>query len=297
MNIVTHFNSKEDILNYIDKCEQNFKINFRKCVDSILKSGEVRFIMLSGPTCSGKTTAAKMLTEALENAGHRVGLISIDDFFFNRADLDKRERLDYDSVAALDLELLENSVKLIRDYKPVDLPIYDFKYGRRSGSRVYKTAPGDVTIFEGIQAVYPEVVSLFDKRETKSIYISVSDEAFIEREQINGRNVRLMRRILRDYINRSTTPSFSLKLWKSVCENEDRAIIPNKDKCDYQIDSLLGYDFGVLKVPVCTLLKEVAYNDENIALARELTDILNKVDMIPEEYIPADSLFNEFVGK
>lgn len=297
MNIVTHFNDNEEIIAYIQKCEENFKSNFDKCSDSLLACDNIRFIMLSGPTCSGKTTAAKMLTAALENAGHRVGLISIDDFFFNRAELDKREKLDYDSVAALDLELLEKSVKLIHDYKPVNLPIYDFKYGRRAGSRVYKTKPGDVTIFEGIQAVYPEVVNLFDKSETKSIYISVSDEAVIDSKRISGRTVRLMRRILRDYINRSTTPSFSLKLWKSVCENEDKSIMPNKDKCDYHIDSLLGYDFGVLKVPVCTLLKEVADDDENITLARELTGILNKVDMIPEEYVPTDSLFNEFLGK
>lgn len=284
------------MIEYIENCENRFKEEFTACTESLMMQEGLRFIMLSGPTCSGKTTLARMLTEALENAGHKVGFVSIDDFYFNRAELKKRDKLDFESVSAIDLKLLSKCVASLHRYKPTKLPVYDFNTGERRGTRLYQTAPGDITVFEGIQAVYPEITSLFDKSETRSIYISVSDNACLNDEKIPGRTVRLLRRILRDYIKRSTSPDFSLKLWKSVCENEDKSINPYKDVCDYKIDSLLGYDFGVLKEPVTKLLQSVREKD-NISLANSLIALLDKVQPIPEELVPSWSLFNEFIGK
>ncbi len=296
MRIITHFEDYNVASEYIKKCEQRFKGELTRCIDEILNTQRLRFIMLSGPTCSGKTTAAQMLADCLKKDGRRVFIVSIDDFFYSRAELNKRETLDYDSVESIDLELFKECVSSIHDTKPTYLPIYDFKYGRRSGKRLYEIGPKDITIFEGIQALYPEITNFFDKSETRSIYISVSDKASLDCENIPGRTVRLFRRIFRDYIQRSTSPDFSLKIWNSVCDNEDKSINPYKDKCDFKIDSLLGYELSILKEPVSKLLKCVSA-PENKETAQELLKLLSKVDALPDALVPSDSLFNEFLGK
>lgn len=295
LNILTHFENEEKIREYIEQCERGFRARIDDCVRSLISDSSLKFITLSGPTCSGKTTAASMIVQRLEAAGYKVGAVSIDDFFFDRAVLDRRGVLDYDSIDTIDLELLADVIVGIEQNEPVMIPMFDFQKGKRNGYRRYKTDAHSITIFEGIQAVYPEVVKLFDKNDTKSIYISVAQDVSFDGKCADARTVRLLRRLVRDHIRRSAAPEFTLTLWKSVCENEDRSILPYKDSCDLKIDSLLGYELSVLREPVTKLLSQIEEGDRNYKTACELIKLFESVTPIDASFVPQDSLFCEFI--
>ena len=295
MNILTHFENEEKIKEYIEKCEHGFRERIDDCVRSLMSDSALKFITLSGPTCSGKTTAASMIVQRLESAGYKVGVVSIDDFFYDRELLDSRGVLDYDSIDTIDLEFLADVIFGIEHNEPVMIPIFDFKKGKRNGYRRYKTDAHSITIFEGIQAVYPEVVKLFDKNDTKSIYISVAEDMFFDDKSVDARTVRLLRRLVRDHIRRSAAPQFTLTLWESVCENEDRSILPYEDSCDFKIDSLLGYELSVLKEPVTKLLSQINEGEQQYNTACRLIELLDNVEPIDSSFVPQDSLFCEFI--
>ncbi|MBQ4137090.1 MAG: hypothetical protein IJD67_03170 [Clostridia bacterium] len=295
MLIKTRFESEEEKKIYVDKCEARFEGEMSKCVSLLAQNKQLKFITLSGPTCSGKTTAAHIIVDALEAAGHRVKVVSIDDFFYERDFLDSKEKLDYDSIETIDLELLKSVVDGIEDGKSVEIPHFDFASGHRTHFNRYTPMPGSVTIFEGIQAVYPDVSGLFDKRDTVSIYISVAQDISFDGHTVDARTVRLMRRLVRDCKKRGATPEFTLTLWESVCANEDRSIFPYKDLCDYKLDSLLGYELGALKKPLLALLESVEKGSVHENRANELKELVGLVDEIDAGLLPAKSLFREFI--
>ena len=293
--IKTRFESEREKKIYVDRCEARFEKDMAECVKSLAKNKSLKFITLSGPTCSGKTTAAHIIVDALEAAGHNVKVVSIDDFFYERDFLDSKEELDYDSVDTIDLELLRTVVDRIENGRSVEIPHFDFASGHRTHFDTYTPVPGGVTLFEGIQAVYPGVSGLFDKSDTVSIYISVARDIEFDDVRVDARTVRLMRRLVRDCKKRGATPEFTLTLWRSVCANEDSSILPYKDSCDYKLDSLLGYELSALKAPLLDLLERVDRQGVNAKRANELMAIVDRVDGIDTEILPDGSLFHEFI--
>ncbi len=293
--IRTHFENEEQIREYINECENRFTRDMNACTELLLKDEGVKFITLSGPTCSGKTTSAHIIVEALEGAGHRVKVVSIDDFFLERDFLNSKEKLDYDSVETIDLALLKEVIDGIEDGREVLIPHFDFGSGHRTHYDKYTPINGGITIFEGIQALYPQVSSLFDKNDTLSIYISVAQDMCFDGVTVDARTVRLIRRLSRDCESRGVTPDFTLTLWASVCENEDSSIFPYKDTCDYKLDSLLGYELSVLKESVLSLLSRVASDSVNSTKARELEQLLHSIQAVDASFVPECSLLNEFI--
>ena len=139
----------------------------------------IRILRLTGPTCSGKTTAAGKLTEALEAAGLSVYPISLDDFYLDRQELEERARArggtpDYDSADTLDLGAMEACVRELRRTGETDIPVFNFTTGNRAGTRHLAVPAGKkpVFLFEGIQALYPPVTALFADIPSRSVYIS-----------------------------------------------------------------------------------------------------------------------------
>lgn len=294
MDIVTRFKNEKDALEYIKECERRFGVRMNECLNELVR-GENRFIMLGGPTCSGKTTAAGTIVDAMRALGHEIEIVSVDDFFFDRSELNKRASLDYDSIDAIDMQTLYSVVEKLRCGRESDLPIFDFKSGKRVGQRTIEMKKEKVVLFEGIQTLYPEVVSLFDKNETKSIYISVGDDVCFDGVTVDARTIRLMRRIVRDHARRSSSVEFTLKLWESVCENEERSILPYADRCDLFIDSLLGYELSALKAPLLRLLSDLCRESKYYPETTNLLELLSGVDEIGKTLIPDGSLMNEFI--
>ncbi len=268
----------------------------------------VRILRLSGPTCAGKTTTAKKLTEALEAVGRVVHPISIDDFFYDRAVLDARARehptgeLDYDSVETIELPLLATCVHDLMEKGRATIPNFDFVTGDRMGYKELVVSEDEkpVFLFEGIQAVYPEVAVLFADVPNRSIFINVMKPTVLIDQEGRERvfepdRIRLFRRLVRDEARRGATPDFTLYLWRSVRANEERSILPYADACDYGIDSNMGFDIHMLAPHLRRIFTEKPADGDEIEVARAILSDIEGVEGIPAACIAENSLYHEFI--
>ncbi len=268
----------------------------------------VRVIRLSGPTCAGKTTTANKLTEALEAAGRVVHPISIDDFFYDRAVLDARSGgdsagdLDYDSVETIELPVLAACVRDLMEKGRAMIPNFDFVSGNRMGYREM-TVPADekpVFLFEGIQAVYPEVAALFRDVPSRSIFINVMKPTVLVdaagRERVfEPDRIRLLRRLVRDEAKRGTIPDFTIALWRSVRANEEKSILPYADTCDYGIDSNMAFDIHMLAPHLRRIFCEQPCDGDEVETAQAILKSIEDVEGISPACLAENSLYHEFI--
>jgi uridine kinase len=291
------FENDEQIRLFVEDSERNYKNQVLKIATEISELDHIKFLTLSGPTCSGKTTTSYILEHEFEKRGSTVKIISIDDFYRNRNDISDDEKPDYESISAIDFPIFQSCVDKILKGETAMIPIYDFKDGVRKGFVPYTPVEHEIIIFEGIQAIYPEILSTLPKDISKSIYISVSDDVNANGTIFDKRDVRFFRRLLRDFLFRSATPERTLELWEGVVENEDKNIIPNEKNADYTINSFLPYELGVIKP---YLLHVVSY-DFSKSHEKELYDLIQmkfkNIEEIPSRFVPTDSVFREFIGK
>ena len=270
----------------------------------------VRVIRLSGPTCAGKTTAAEKLTEALEAAGRVVYPISIDDFFYGRDILEAKyanradKRLDYDSVETIDLPALATCVRELMEQGSTKIPMFSFLTGYCEGYRTLTVPEGvePVFLFEGIQAVYPEVSALFSDVPERSLFINVmKDTVLVDREGhervFTPDRIRLLRRLVRDEAKRGTSPDFTLTLWHSVRENELRSILPYADSCDYGIDSNMAFDIHMLTPHLRRIFAEQPCDGDEVAEAEAILASIEGVEGIDDACLSENSLYHEFIPK
>ena len=268
----------------------------------------VRVIRLSGPTCAGKTTTADKLTKVLEAAGRVVHPISIDDFFYGRdvleAQADRRpdKKLDYDSVEAIDLQALSVCVRELLEKGSTHIPIFNFVTGYAEGYRELTIPEGEeaVFLFEGIQAVYPEVAALFTGVSERSIFINVMKETVLVDENGAERvfapeDIRLLRRLVRDEAKRGTAPDFTLTLWHSVRDNEVRSILPHAATCDYGIDSNMAFDIHMLTPHLRRIFSEKPCDGDEVEWAQRILASIRGVEGIPSDCLAPNSLYHEFI--
>ena len=193
--IEINIRSRAEAEEYILACEKRFNDTIDEALEGIFTHGDVKTIALAGPTCSGKTTTAEKITRRIRRAGKQAVVLSIDDFFLSRADRNvvDGEAPDYDSAAAIDLETLETFMDRLNRGLPVLVPRFDFSSAARVGYHEYIPREEDIYLFEGIQAVYPEVTRLFGPGY-KSIFINVNEEK-TKFETVRDNIVNIARRI------------------------------------------------------------------------------------------------------
>ena len=286
-------------LDFIRDCEEKFEKRLDEVCDEVIRGG-VNIIALSGPTCSGKTTTANKLTRELTENGREVHLVSIDNFFLDRGaeDMERFRQdkpIDYDSVAALDLDLLKKCTASIIAGESTDLPVYNFKERRCSHYETVDPNDHSVFIFEGIQAIYPEITSLFGDKY-KSVYICVDEDVEIGDWYFMRRELRLLRRLVRDYKFRGASPEFTFYLWRGVTQNEDKSILPFADTVDIRINSFMAYEIYLMKSVLPEILALVPNTNTYYTKALEICRKLSDVDSISPELVPSSSLLREFIG-
>lgn len=272
----------------------------RRIAESGKGPDEIKAIALAGPTCSGKTTAAKKLSAALSAYGKTVHTVSIDDYYLDRSVLVERANggpVDFDSPDTIDIDALAVTVSEIFDtsMEVVEIPLFDFNTGCREKMQELHVTDDDVFIFEGIQALYPNVSALLNKYPSASVYISVSDSLKINGRVFEGSDIRLMRRLVRDYFNRGATAELTFDLWCGVRENEELNILPNAVRAGYQINSLMPYEIGMLKPYLLRILSEVPAASRFRPNADAILARLEGVGEIGTGYLAPDSLYHEFV--
>ena len=296
INVV--FSCEQDKIDYVNACEADFEKRLDDAVKSIVKSG-VMNILLSGPTCSGKTTTANKIINTFHEAGKDVTVISIDDFFHERVDarqVNVGEKIDYDSVDVLDLELLRDCIKNAKAGNNIKVPIFDFVSQSRVGYNAHYITEDEVVLFEGIQAVYPEVVSSFEQPFIGA-FININEDVCLNGTVFFRDEIRLIRRLVRDRKFRGASADFTFYLWESVRENEDKNIYPNKNICSVQIDSFMEYELFLIKPYIEKVLNEVEPSSSYYEKAMVLKNKFVNLDEIKYEYIPKNSLYTEFLGK
>ena len=276
------------------------------CADCITHG--VKVIRLSGPSCAGKTTTAHKLTSVLEAAGRAVYPISIDDFFYGRdvleamAEASPDGKLDYDSVAAIDLPALASCVRDLMEKGSARIPVFDFVTGYTTEYRDLTVPEGvePIFLFEGIQAVYPEVAALFAGIPERSIFINVMKETVLvspdgAERVFTPEDIRLLRRLVRDEAKRGTSPDFTLTLWHSVRANEEASIYPNAPACHYGIDSNMAFDVHMLAPHLRRIMAEHPCDGEEAAWARRILASVEGVEGIDPVCLAPNSLYHEFI--
>jgi uridine kinase len=295
------FENEEQKRNYVLECEGAFEHRLDVAVNAIKANENHRIITLSGPTCAGKTTTAKKIVSEFAQIGYRVHPISIDDFFLDRDYLleqakERNGEIDFDSAKALDLPRLSETVEQILKGGIVKVPRFDFKSGKRVQEREFLCGEKDIYMFEGIQAVYPEFTSLLRGQRYVGVFISVFDELELNGKVYRSEDIRLLRRIVRDFCRRNASAEFTLHLWQSVRQNELDCIFPNVKEDFIFINSLMPYELGMLKPFLFEMLSSVSLESAHYNFTQETMASLGDVDVISSQYIPENSLYHEFLG-
>lgn len=294
INYEKFFNNETEMKDFVLLCENNYKAQIIDIAEKISSDKNIKFIMLSGPSCSGKTTTADILFKELEKNGKQAEVVSIDDFYRNR--IKDESKPDFESAAAIDLEYFGKCVAELTGGREAQLPVFDFNTETRKGYRPHRLAENEIIVFEGIQAMYPEILSHIPNEKRKTIYISVSEDVMAYGHYFSGRDIRFARRLVRDYKFRSSSPARTLGLWSAVVANEEKSIIPEGKKADFVINSLMLYEINVMKSCVFDINYDLSNENERTAF-EELKKKYGNVPDMPSYFIPEDSVFREFIGK
>lgn len=293
------YSSAEEARAIVTASENDFEERLDIIADKVASNRALKIVALSGPSCSGKTTTANKLISELEGRGRNVHVVSIDDFFYDRERLDELAeetgKLDYDSIRAIDFDAFVECVEeIFRDGK-TRVPRFDFKEGRRVGYVEYSALDEDIFIFEGIQAIYPEIMKVLSEHPSVSICICVMSAIEIDGVIFEPNEIRFMRRLVRDYHFRSSEPEFTMELWEGVRANEDVNIFPYIDSVDMQIDSTLDFELSMLKPYLENILPKVSKESEFFDRSVAILEKIKGIDTLPRDYISENSLYNEFI--
>ncbi|MBP9017223.1 MAG: nucleoside kinase [Paludibacteraceae bacterium] len=261
---------------------------------------KVKFVLISGPSSSGKTTFSKRLSVQLAVCRMKPVTISLDNYFVDRDQTphDENGELDFEHLHALDLKLLNQHLHQLLEGKEIELPNFNFEEGRRyfRGDKL-KLLEDSILIIEGIHALNPELLPEIPAEATFKIYVSALTTISIDNHNwIPTTDTRLLRRIIRDSRYRSYSARETIARWESVRKGEEKWIFPFQENADVMFNSALLFEFAVLKRYAEPLLAEVPKYCDEYTEAHRLIKFLNYFVPIPDREIPPTSLLREFVG-
>ena len=264
------------------------------------RDGNLKIVLVSGPSASGKTTFSKRLGIQLIVNGLRPRQISLDDYFVDRehTPLDEFGEYDFEALEAIDVEFFNHQLLELLEGREVELPGFDFQIGKRKKSgKTLKLAPNDILLVEGIHGMNPGLLPHIDRKFTFSIFISALTQiAFDEQTHISTADNRLLRRMIRDSKYRGYPAWETIKRWPSVRRGEEKNIFPHQENADIMFNSATLYELGVLKKYAEPLLKQVPENREEFIEANRLIQFLTWFKQIEDREIPPTSLLREFLG-
>ena len=267
--------------------------------DEITKRGS-RMVLLAGPSSSGKTTTAKRLAILLMACGLRPHTLSTDDYFVNRVDTpkDANGEYDFECIGAVDTTFFNKQMNALLNGEEVELPRYDFKKGERVfEGRKLKIGLEDVIILEGTHALNPILTMQIPDEKKFRIYVSTLTTIQLDdHNHIPTADIRLLRRILRDYKHRGYSAVETIKRNASVKAGEEKWIFPFQGLADATFNSALLYELGVIRDQVMPILEQVPERAIEYAEASRLRKFLAYFRVIPGDQVPPTSLLREFAG-
>ena len=286
-----------DIINISEALQEK---KLAKIAEEIASREGVKLVLLAGPSSSGKTTSCKRLSIQLAVNGLKPLQISLDDYFVDRDKTPKDENgeFDFESIYALNLDLLNDQFNALFRGEEVELPKYDFPSGKsvKSGKKL-KLEPNNVLVVEGIHALNPELTAHVPEEQIFRVYASALTTILLDNHNyIPTTDNRLLRRIIRDYKYRGVSAQETIRRWPSVRSGENKWIFPFQENADAMLNTAMLYELSVLKMQAEPLLQQVPENCEEFAEAYRLLKFLKYFKGIPYNNLPPTSLLREFLG-
>lgn len=274
--------------------------NLLNIARQISENKNIKMVLISGPSSSGKTTSSKKLQLYLREFGLNPKSLSIDDFFVEKENTPKKEdgSYDFESIDAIDIDLFNKVLLKLLNGDKVKVPTYNFALGKKE----YINDPislekNDILIIEGLHALNKKLTSKIERKKLFKIYLSPLTVLNLDNHnRIKTSDVRLLRRIIRDNRTRGYNAKEVLEVWPNVRSGEEANVFPFQDEADVVFNTTLLYEIGVLKTYAEPLLYLVEEKDDCYKDAVRLINLLKNVLSVPTDCIPRDSIIREFIG-
>ena len=277
---------------FITDCDQKYEKQISKIVRRISENTEkLKIVLISGPSASGKTTTSLKIKQGLSGVGINAVTISMDDFFMPREltpELPNGNR-DYESLEAIDLVLLKSLLLQLINEGRAELPMFNFKLGQREEKKnSVELGKSCLAVVEGLHALDTAVIQGLPGDSTLKIYISASSDFAGDdgNTLLTSRDIRLIRRTIRDYHFRGSTPLNTLDMWDTVCHGEDIYIRPFKMYADITVDSTFKCEPCLFKETAVKLFGRVNRFDANYTKAQMIIKAVSGFEQIPVEFVP-----------
>ena len=268
--------------------------------DQFIASG-ARLLLIAGPSSSGKTTFSHRMSIALRVHGLRPVKISLDDYYIDRDRIPREPdgSVDLERIETLDIELLCDHLARLLKGETVNIPEFDFKTGKRMEvSHPFSVESGQPVIIEGIHGLNDRLTATVPAKLKFKVYISALTMLNLDdHNRIRTTDARLLRRIVRDYQFRGTSPEQTMDMWPSVRRGEEKYIFPFQENADAMFNSALTYELAIMKKYAYPALQAVSPESPHYTLARRLVKFLNYIETADvEDEIPVNSILREFIG-
>ena len=290
---------KDGVIDFIQLCEARHNRMLTELGEIIEKNDDIKIICIAGPSSSGKTTFANRLRIELMARGLKPIRISMDDYYLtkDKAPKDKDGKPDLESIEALDIELFNKNMLDLINGEEVQLPKFDFITGKRVEGRKLKISPKEPIIIEGIHALNDRMTNLIPRHQKFKIFIAPQAQINLDNTYpISTVDLRLIRRLVRDYKFRGSSAEETLSMWPSVRRGEFKWIYETQEGADFVYNSMLPYELCVMKKYAQPLLEAVEAESVYFPVAERLLRMLKYFDDMPDEWVPCNSLMREFIG-
>lgn len=290
LNLI-NLQSKHAPQDLIEKSENAFKEQIKTVVKKVSEKESVKIILLAGPSSAGKTTSAKLIKKHLIESGKGSEVISMDNFFINREITPILEdgSYDFENVNTVDIPYFKKFIDKILTTGKAEMPIFNFLTGQREDIYVdIELQDNSILIIEGIHALNPIILNNHEE-EVYRVFVNPNTEYYLNNEVIiEVRELRRIRRMIRDYYTRGIKPNETIKNWKNVVDGERKFIFPFKENADFILDSTHYYEPLMYKKYIPALL-------DGSKEAREIFADLEYFEELDAHLVPKESLLNEFL--
>lgn len=262
------------------------------------KKGSVQVVTIAGPSSSGKTTFTRRLYTQLRVNGWKPITISLDDYFLSRQKLRTKADFDYERPEALDLNLFEQHIQALIEGKEVELPRYNFTTGMREKQGVKTQLESEgIILVEGLHALNPKLLPHIAPEKKFKIYISAITQINVDdHNRISTTDSRLIRRLVRDYQFRGSTPEQVFEMWPQVRAGEEKFIFPFQEEAEVMFNSSLIYELSILRDYCEPLLRGITPENKHYLEAYRLYAFLHHLLPLQPSLVPTNSILREFIG-
>lgn len=290
---INEINNKclSDKQKFVEQCENEYKTQIFEIANKLLTDENKQFVLIAGPSSSGKTTTSKILKAKIESSGHKAIAISLDDFFVEREETPKWPdgTFNYETADSIDWKLFGNCMSALLAGEPIKLPTYNFVTGGKEFGAETQIDKNTFVVIEGLHGLNPIIDKYIPHSKSVKAYIAALTNVLQDGEiYIEHKKVRLFRRIIRDLHTRSTSVENTLAIWQKVSLGETLYIDPFVENAEFFVNTFHAYELPVYKTLFEGLLSHTPALDT-------LAITLEPFEKLDAAIVPKDSVLQEFI--